>query len=83
MCKSFDRKKKKIRSSLTYLHGFQPSVLCMVFNYLCSAFRLWQQNKSSESKIKSRQATNHCKGVLEATKFTYAIKTRVHHFPET
>ena len=32
-------------------------------------FHLYQQNKSSESKIKFRQASNHCK--------------KVHHFPET
>ena len=46
-------------------------------------FRLYQQNKSSESKVKFRQASNRCKGVLEAAKLAYAIKTRVHHFPET
>ena len=45
---------------------------------------LYQQNKSSESKVKFRQASNYCKRVLEAVKFAYATKTkRVHHFPET
>ena len=39
-------------------------------------FRLYQQNKSSESKVKFRQATNRCKSVLEAAKFVYANKTR-------
>ena len=31
-------------------------------------FRLYQQNKSSESKVKFRQASNRCKRVLEAAK---------------
>ena len=35
-------------------------------------FRLYQQNKSSESKVKFRQASNRCKRVLEAAKLTYA-----------
>ena len=39
-------------------------------------FCLYQQNKSSESKIKFRQASNHCKRVLEATKLAYATKTK-------
>ena len=45
-------------------------------------FRLYQQNKSSESKVKFRQAINRCRTVLEAAKLAYANKTRVHHFPE-
>ena len=39
-------------------------------------FRLYQQNKSSESKLKFRQATNRCKRVLEAAKLAYATKTK-------
>ena len=39
-------------------------------------FRLYQQNKSSESKVKFRQASNHCKRVLEAAKLAYANKTK-------
>ena len=39
-------------------------------------FRFYQQNKSSESKIMFRQARNHCKRVLEATKLAYATKTK-------
>ena len=46
-------------------------------------FRLYQQNKSFESKVKFREASNRCKRVLEAAKLAYATKTRVHHFPET
>ena len=39
-------------------------------------FRLYHQNKSSESKVKFRQASNHCKRVLEAAKLAYAAKTK-------
>ena len=43
-------------------------------------FCLYQQNKSSESKVKFKQASNRCKWVLEAAKFAHATKTRGHHF---
>ena len=36
-------------------------------------FRLFQQNKSSESKVKFRQASNRCKRVLEAAKLAYVL----------
>ena len=39
-------------------------------------FRLYQQNKSSESKVKFREVSNHCKRVLEAAKLAYATKTK-------
>ena len=39
-------------------------------------FCLCQQNKSSESKAKFRQAGNHCKRVLEAAKLAYATKAK-------
>ena len=39
-------------------------------------FHLYQQNKSSESNVKFRQASNHCKRVLEAAKLAYATKTK-------
>ena len=35
-----------------------------------------QPNKSSESKVKFRQASNRCKRVLEAAKLAYATKTK-------
>ena len=38
--------------------------------------RLYQQNKSSESNAKFRQASNRCKRVLEAAKLAYATKTK-------
>ena len=37
---------------------------------------MYQQNKSSESKVKFRQASNHCKSVLEAVKLAYATKIK-------
>ena len=39
-------------------------------------FRLYQREKSSDSKVKFRQASNHCKRVLEAAKLVYANKTK-------
>ena len=39
-------------------------------------FRLYQREKSSDSKVKFRQASNRCKRVLEATKLAYANKTK-------
>ena len=39
-------------------------------------FCLYQREKSSDSKVKFRQASNCCKRVLEATKLAYANKTK-------
>ena len=39
-------------------------------------FRFYQKDKSSDSKVKFRQASNHCKRVLEAAKLAYANKTK-------
>ena len=39
-------------------------------------FCLYQQNKSSESKVKFRQAINLCKSVLEVAKLAYSNKTK-------
>ena len=38
-------------------------------------FHLYQKDKSFDSKVKFRQASNHCKRVLEAAKLVYVIKT--------
>ena len=45
-------------------------------------FRLYQKNKSSDSKVKFRQASNHCKTVLEATKLAYANKKKSPLLPQ-
>ena len=39
-------------------------------------FHLYQRYKSSDSKVKFRQASNCCKGFLEAAKLAYANKTK-------
>ena len=39
-------------------------------------FRLYEKDKSSDSKVKFRQASNGCKKVLEAAKLAYANKTK-------
>ena len=39
-------------------------------------FCLYQKGKSSDSKVKFKQASNHCKKVLEAAKLAYANKTK-------
>ena len=39
-------------------------------------FGLYQREKSSDSKVKFRQASNRCKTVLEAAKLAYANKTK-------
>ena len=39
-------------------------------------FCLYQQNKSSESKVRFRQTSNRCKRVLEAAKLAYTTKTK-------
>ena len=39
-------------------------------------FRLHQREKSSDPKVKSRQASNRCKRVLEASKLSYVNKTK-------
>ena len=46
-------------------------------------FHLYKKDKSSDSKIKFRQASNRCKRVLEAAKLSYSNNTRVNHFLET
>ena len=44
-------------------------------------FRLYQKDKSSESKVKFRQASNRCKRVLEAAKLAYANKKKSPSLP--
>ena len=56
----------------------------MIFSCFCTAtivhrnhiFRLYQQDKSSESKVKFRQASDICKRFLEAAKLAHANKTK-------
>ena len=39
-------------------------------------FHMYQKEKSSDSKVEFRQASNHCKRVLETTKLACANKTK-------
>ena len=55
-------------SSLCCCHSSKKS-----FFFVC----LSQQNKSSEPKVKFRQASNHCKRVIEAAKLTCATKKSI------
>ena len=55
----------------------------MVFSCLCWChisekyfFHLYQKDKSSESKVTFRQASNCCKNIPEAAKLPYANKTK-------
>ena len=61
------------------------------FSAVCAAaivhrnhiFCLYQREKSPDSKVKFRQASNRYKRVLEAAKLAFANKNKVHYFPET
>ena len=66
---------EKIGSNLTHLHGFQLLVVAAIVhrNYF---FCFYKKDKSSDSKVKFRQASNRCKRVLEAAKLAYANKTK-------
>ena len=46
-------------------------------------FHSYQWNKSSESKVKFKEASNPYERVLGAARFANANKTRVSLFPET
>ena len=63
-----------MRSNLTHLHGFQ--LLVPVPQFIEITFFLYLQSKSSQSKLKFRQASNCCKRFLEAAKLAYATKTK-------
>ena len=63
-----------IRSGLTHLHDFACAA---GMSFCCLYHRMnLQQNKSSKSKGNFRQASNHCKRVLDAAKLAYANKTK-------
>ena len=61
-------------SCLFSLHNFW--LLVLLPKLIKINFCLYQQNKSSESTVKFRQASNCYKKVLEATKLAYANKTK-------
>ena len=61
----------KCHSSPWFLATFAAAIVHR--NYF---FHLFQQNKSSESKSKFRQASMYCKRVHKATRLAYANKSK-------
>ena len=67
---------------ISHIVSIRSSLISMVFSclYCCHSSKkslcFYQQNKSSESKVKFRQVSNCCKSVLEAAKLAYANKTK-------
>ena len=55
----------KPRSSAWFSVACAAAIVYRIRNHLLFSF-FYQQNKSSESKVKFRQASNSCKRVLEA-----------------
>ena len=60
----------KLHSSPWFSAAFAAAIVNR--NHL---FCLYQKDKCSDSKLKFRQASNHCRGILEAAKIAYANKT--------
>ena len=52
------------------------SAVCAAIVHKNHFFRLYQKDKSSDSKVKFRQASDRCKRVLEAAKLAYTNKTK-------
>ena len=65
---------ESIRLTLTHPHWFSAACAAAIGHRY--HFFLYQKDKSSESKVKSRQASNRFKRVLEAAKLAYAIKQK-------
>ena len=62
---------------ISFIENIRFSAACTAaIVYRNHFFRLYQTEKSSDSKIKFRQASNGCKRVLDAAKLAYANKTK-------
>ena len=59
-----------------YLSPWFSAACATAILYRNHFFRLYQKDKSSDSKVKFRKAGNDCKRVLEAAKLAYANKTK-------
>ena len=57
-------------------HQMEKTACAVAIVHRNHFFHLHQQNKSSESEVKFRQASNRCEKVLEAAKRAYANKTK-------
>ena len=66
---------ENIRSSFPSSPWFSAACVATIV-YRNHFFNLYQKDKSSDSKVKFRQASSHCKRVLEAAKLAYANKTK-------
>ena len=62
-------------------HKYQANPHSWPYFIEITFFCLYQQNKSSESKVKFRKASNRCKRALKLPNLHMLLK-RVHHFPE-
>ena len=75
---------KNNSSSQPHTSSWFSDVCAAAMVYRSHFSRLYQKDKSFESKIKFRQASNCCKRVLATVKIAYANKTKEsYHFPET
>ena len=64
-----------------FVSGFRLEwMYILLISSLANGFHLYQQNNSSESKVKLRQTSNCCKKVFEAAKFVCASKTKAFIF---
>ena len=60
----------------SHLSPWFPAACAAAIAHRNYFFRFYQKDKSSESKVKLRQASNRCKRVLEAAKLAYDNKTK-------
>ena len=65
---------ENIRSSLTHLEPHLAAFAAAIVHR--NRLEMYQKDKSSNSKVKFRQASNHYKRVLEAAKLAHANKTK-------
>ena len=69
----FPHQKYQVKSHLSpWFSATCAAAIIYRYHFFC----LYQKDKSSESKVKSSQASNHCKKVLEAANLAYANKTK-------
>ena len=66
---------ENIRSSFIHLHNFQLLVLLPSYIEI-TFFCLYQREKSSDSKVKLKQASNRCKGFLKLLNLHMLIKQK-------
>ena len=59
-------------SLITMVSSWCAAVIVQRNRFFC----LYQKDKSSDSKVKFRQASNCCKRILEAAKIAYTNKTK-------